>query len=296
VYFPTRSKPLPEEMRTAPTYEDRPARIALDRDSPLPLYRQIKGHLARMAEERHGGGERFPSESELTRLFGVSRMTVRQAIQELVDHGVLRRRRGAGTFVSAPPSEAPRRQASALAKDWPSHVDGMRVEPLAFEVCPCPADVAAILSIESGRPVRFLSRLRLAGEVPVAVDDRYIPIEFTRGIDGSGGAKPILLQLWDRVDLEEGEFELEAIGAAEREARWLRVPTGSPLMRRRLRYLAADGRTVMCGVSHYRADLVRYAVRVSLSDRRREAVDPLGFSSEMPGEARLRREFGPRDR
>ena len=273
---------------------NRQASIALDRNSPLPLYQQIKPHLVRIADDRRRDHGRFPSESELTRLFGVSRMTVRQAIQELVDEGVLHRRRGAGTFVTEPAVEAPTGAPSELGEEWPARAGEMRIEPLVFEVRPCPADAAAALSLESGTAIRYVSRLRLVENVPIAIDDRYIPLEFTRGMDGSGTSRSILLQLWERVDLSRGELELEAIGATEREARWLRIPSGTPVMRRRMRYLAADGRVVVSGVSFYRADLVRYAIQLSLSHRLRLRADPFGFSSELPGDARLRREVGPR--
>ncbi|MBV9521537.1 MAG: GntR family transcriptional regulator, partial [Alphaproteobacteria bacterium] len=68
----------------------------LDRGSPIPLYMQIKQYLSRQigAWERHD--EKFYTDADLCELFGVSRMTVRQAVQELVDEGLLKRARGIG--------------------------------------------------------------------------------------------------------------------------------------------------------------------------------------------------------
>src|SRR6185369_4401628 len=75
--------------------------VDLDRRSPIPLYLQIKQYLARQISvwERHN--DKFFTDGELCDMFGVSRMTVRQAVQDLVDDGLLKRSRGIGTFVVA---------------------------------------------------------------------------------------------------------------------------------------------------------------------------------------------------
>jgi GntR family transcriptional regulator, N-acetylglucosamine utilization regulator len=274
--------------------DDPGTEVALDRHSPLPLYQQIKRHLVRMAEERRGAPGRFHSESELTRLFGVSRMTVRQAIQELVDEGILRRRRGAGTFVTLPKVEERFGPAGELPDRWATDLGEMRIEPLAFDIRPCPAEFAVPLAVEPGAPIRYIARLRLAGSVPVAVDHRYIPPELADGMGRGIVAKSILLQLWDRLELSHGEIELDAVTAAAQEARWLGVSEGAALIRRRVRYLASDGRAVMTGVSLYPADLVRYSVHVPLSRNFRSTLEPFTHAEEAPREARLRRQIGPR--
>ena len=73
--------------------------VDLDRSSPIPLYLQIKQYLSRQIAvwERHN--DKFYTDGDLCNMFGVSRMTVRQAVQELVDDGLLKRARGIGTFV-----------------------------------------------------------------------------------------------------------------------------------------------------------------------------------------------------
>jgi GntR family transcriptional regulator len=248
-----------------------------------------------MAEAQRGRAERFQSESELTRLFGVSRMTVRQAIQELVDEGVLRRRRGAGTFVSLAKVEERFSASGELPELWGKNAGEMRIEPLAFEIRPCPAEFAGKLSLAAGAAVRYVARLRLAGSVPIAVDHRYIPTEFTNGLGRGGVSKSLLLLLWDKIELSHGELELDAVSAAVPEAGWLNVHEGAALIRRYVRYLARDGRVVMAGVSLYRADVVRYSVHVPMSRTFRNSLHPFPNTEEAPRIARLRREIGPRE-
>ncbi|HEY6739521.1 MAG TPA: GntR family transcriptional regulator, partial [Actinopolymorphaceae bacterium] len=80
----------------------------LDRDSPVPLYHQLEQALLRLVTtETMAAGSRFPSETELCARFGVTRPTVRQALDRLVRVGVLRRERGRGTFVASVPEAPP---------------------------------------------------------------------------------------------------------------------------------------------------------------------------------------------
>ncbi len=74
------------------------ASLALDRESARPLHEQLSEQLTRLIRELSTGG-RLPTEEELTKTYGVSRTTVRRAVQALVDTGVLTRRQGHGTFV-----------------------------------------------------------------------------------------------------------------------------------------------------------------------------------------------------
>jgi GntR family transcriptional regulator len=269
-------------------------RIALDRSSPLPLYVQIKQHLLRLIAASGGGSERFHTEIELCRMFGVSRMTVRQAIEELVDEGLLARRRGSGTYITPPRFEEQLSSLLNFEDQWEASGRPMGIEPLAFEMRPCPAEIASELGLETGDAVRYVARLRLAGALPIGVDHRFIPADLAEGIGKGGVTKSLLRALWNQLDLSHGELHFEAATAGEEEARWLGVAVGSPLMRRRLQYFARTGRPVMAGDSVYRADLVRYSVHVPLSREYRRTLDSLLRSEEAPREVRLRREVAPR--
>jgi len=90
---------------------------ALDRASPIPLYHQLETALLKLiADRRLGPGALLPSEPRLAADFGVTRPTVRQALDRLVRVGVLRRERGRGTFVANPPETRPPQLAPAAIK------------------------------------------------------------------------------------------------------------------------------------------------------------------------------------
>src|SRR6185437_17137686 len=81
--------------------------VALDRGSPIPLYLQIKQYLKRRISAWEPQDDKFFTDAELCGMFHVSRMTVRQAVQELVDDGLLKRARGIGTFLVSRQADEP---------------------------------------------------------------------------------------------------------------------------------------------------------------------------------------------
>jgi GntR family transcriptional regulator len=268
--------------------------VRLDHASRLPLYVQIKQHLLRKIAGWPAEAPQFFTDGELCRMFGVSRMTVRQAVQELVEEGFLKRRRGAGTFVSARKIEE--RFAPLVNADlqWAAGDRPARIEVLAFEIRPCPAAVAASLDLAPGTPVRYIHRLRYAGAVPIAVDHRFLPLPVAEKAMPQGTARSIVHLIWDHYDLERGEMALEAATAGADEERWLRVPAGEPVIVRRLRYLARGDQPVMAGHTVYRADLVRYTVEVPLSREVRDNAESFAQAEDFDRPTRFRREFTPR--
>ena len=269
--------------------------VPLDHASPLPLYMQIKQHLLREIAAWPASASQFYTDGELCRMFGVSRMTARQAVQELVEEGFLMRRRGAGTFVAARNIEerfAP--LAAAADLKWSSGALPARVEVLAFEIQPCPAAIAPSLGLPAGAPVRYLRRLRYAGAVAIALDHHYVPMPIAEKALPQSTTRSIVHALWEHFDLDRAEMALEATSAGADEERWLCVPAGEPLIVRRLRYLARGDEPVMAGISLYRADLVRYTVEVPLTREARERPELLSEIEDFDRLVRFRRELTAR--
>jgi GntR family transcriptional regulator len=165
----------------------------LDRSDDRSPYLQIAAALRDAINVgRLGPGDRLPSESELTGYYGVARMTVRQAIQELKTEGLVMAEHGRGVFVRSAPvvrrlaSERFARQhrdrgkAAFLAEaekiGYTAGVDSIRVHEAPVE-----ADMAERLGIKAGDPVVVRARRYLANGEPVETATSYIPAEFARG-------------------------------------------------------------------------------------------------------------------
>lgn len=137
--------------------------------APEPRYGQIARYLRGLVAAG-APGDRLPSDAELCRRFSVSRMTARQAVQVLVNEGLCYRRRGRGTFVA--PRPVPRLLGSPLSFTESMRRRGLRASSLILlaEVRnPDPEDVEA-LRLEPGERVAVLERLRLADDVPMAIE------------------------------------------------------------------------------------------------------------------------------
>jgi GntR family transcriptional regulator len=235
----------------------------LDRASPLPLYAQIKQRLITMILNWNRD-DRFYSDEQLCALFRVSRDTIRQAVAELVQAGVLTRSRGLGTFVVLQKVEERFNPAMDLLQQWAAHGAPLQMTPLVFERRAAPPEIAQALALHAGAPVLFIKRLRTTATVPIAIDYRYLPLDLAGSWTEEAATGSPLHVLWQTVDIAAGEFAIEAALAGPDEVEYLHVPAGAPVLIRTLRYHDHAGRFVLAGHTVHRADLVRYSLTVPL--------------------------------
>jgi DNA-binding GntR family transcriptional regulator len=150
--------------------------ITIDRFSPVPLYFQVARRLEELIES--GGlapGARLENEITLADQLGLSRPTMRQAIQHLVDKGLVVRKRGVGTQVV---HNRVRRQVelTSLYDDLTRTNRAPRTEVLSFEIEPAPDEVAVALGVANGSDVIAIERLRYADDEPLALLHNYLPV------------------------------------------------------------------------------------------------------------------------
>lgn len=238
---------------------------ALDRASPIPLYVQVRNRLLAMVGGWTDPEKRFFSDEELTAMFGVSRATVREALAELVEAGVLRRTRGRGTAVSLRKVEEKLTPVMNIRSQWEAEGRPITASVLVFERVGASAAVAEALGIADGAPVLFVKRVRATAIAPVAIDWRYLPAWIGDGLERADAAASLLHNLWRKVDLDHSELTIEAALSGPEEMELLHLPARSPVLVRHLVYFDRAGRRVMAGQSIHRADLMRYSVRVDLS-------------------------------
>ncbi|MGW0824788.1 GntR family transcriptional regulator [Streptomyces sp. NPDC002845] len=237
--------------------------FTLDRSSPVPLYYQFAQQLESAIE--HGvlaPGSLLGNEIELAGRLGLSRPTVRQAIQSLVDKGLLVRRRGVGTQVVHSQVKRPL-ELSSLYDDLEAAGQNPATRVLHNEVEPASAEVAAALGIAEGSGVHRVDRLRLAHGEPVAALCNYIP-EGLLDIDTARLEVTGLYRMLRTVGitLHSARQSIGARNATPEEAERLQEPECTALLTMQRTAYDDTGRAVEYGSHIYRAS--RYAFEFQL--------------------------------
>ena len=149
----------------------------IDTESDIPLYHQVKEGLREaIADQALEPEDMLPSERELSKLYGVSRQTVRQAVQELVQEGLLRRIAGIGTFVAKPKvvQVFPTVLGFSARMRQEGHATINRV--LRQQEEPASPSVARRLQIPEGSPVMRLVRLRIVDNEPLMIETSFLSL------------------------------------------------------------------------------------------------------------------------
>lgn len=155
----------------------------LDRSSPLPLWAQVLADL----RERVAAGEfsdRFPTDEELRRHYGVSRQTVREAARRLQGEGLIVRQRGRGTSLAGTPLEQPLHALYSLART--AQDQGYSEHSRVLSLVRCPAgDAAGPLGLGPDDETVLVERLRYVGEEPLSVHRSWLPFDRAAGLLGA---------------------------------------------------------------------------------------------------------------
>ncbi len=242
---------------------DRPLPLSVDRTSPVPLYFQLAQQLEAAVEQgRLAPGALLGNEIDLAARLGLSRPTVRQAIQSLVDKGLMVRRRGVGTQVVHSKVRRPL-ELSSLYDDLEAAGQRPATGVLRNTVEPATAEVAAALGVAEGGEVHLVERLRSAHGEPVALLRNHLPLGLlplpTEELEATGLYR---LMRAAGITLHSARQSVGARAADEGQARVLGEPVGAPLLTMERTTYDDGGRVVEFGSHVYRAD--RYAFEFQL--------------------------------
>jgi DNA-binding GntR family transcriptional regulator len=227
----------------------------------LPQYRQIELTLRGRLETMRPGA-RLPSDEELCREFGVSRMTARNAMRRLAEDGLVERIPGRGTFAVAPPAHrhADRLMAFSHEMERVGRTPSSRV--LAREIRPSTIVEAGALGLQPTEPVVELRRLRLADGIPIAVETAILvrrTADIVMAADLETGSLHEALARAG-LHLRRGHATISAEAATPDDVRLLDVERDAPLLVERRIIADTQGRPIEWTESRYPGD--RYALDV----------------------------------
>lgn len=242
------------------------APMALAHDVAEPLYLQIRDLLlGDIRSGRYGPHQRLPSEREMSTAYGVSRMTVRQAVIELQRSGAIYSRVGKGTFVA--PQKIEQQLQSVTSFSQQLHAQGEIPSSRVLSATSGLVDeaITAALGINSGDEVVTLSRIRLADARPVGIETAYLPTARVPGLlkhDFENESLYETLAHDHGLDLFTASQTIEAALADARELELLEMTRPAAVLRLRRLTMSSDGRSVELVMSSYRGDL--YQLRSNL--------------------------------
>ncbi|MBN2980441.1 MULTISPECIES: GntR family transcriptional regulator [Cohnella] len=244
----------------------------LDDKLPVTLQYQLRSALLEKIERRvWSPGAQIPSERELCEEYGVSRITVREVLKELVQKGYLVRKQGKGTFVSVPRFVNEFTSSYSLSEEIEKEGLTSDFKILSFKTCSPSPELQKLLGLAPSEPVWELTRLRLIGNEPFAWERAYTPWSVMEGAGEEQLEKEGLYLTIFRCSglmAEEAEVESEAVNCPAELVPLLQLKKNAAVMHL-TRVTKAQQRNIEYCESYVRSDRYKYRYRQILRKKNR---------------------------
>jgi len=232
----------------------------IDKKSPIPVYYQLKNYIKEEIKNNNlKPGDLLPSEREYCEKFNISRMTVRQALKELELEGLIRRERGKGSFITAYPIE----QVGIMSFTEMAEKEGLVPKTKILEFSKDKAGkIARFLNINEDDSIVKAIRLRIAGDMPVAVESVYIWEKIVPGIDIqklSGSLHKVLNEEYG-IRIIKSKLTFSVVFPAPDLIKVLEIREETPLLKIESIYYQEE--PIYYEVSFYRSDLFKVTVNL----------------------------------
>lgn len=240
-------------------------------NSKLPLHLAISEKLReQIYSSEYSPGEQLPSEHQLMLQFNVSRITVRRAIANLVNQGLVVSHRGKGVFVKDR-KKVMRSLSNPLIffdKDMVRQGSTASIHSLSFETVAPSVKVCQQLQLDERTPrVYCQKKIILTDQIPVAVDITYIPFDLGKTFATELQSSLIYPTLDSNgVSIEQVETIIECTHATHEVSEHLDIPLGAPLLVNRYIAYTTGEKPVICGETLSRADRLCYSVTLTKQD------------------------------
>ncbi|MGB0958977.1 MAG: phosphonate metabolism transcriptional regulator PhnF [Halocynthiibacter sp.] len=225
-----------------------------------PVWRSIAADLrADIAEERYSQGDKLPTEAVLSKRFGVNRHTVRHALTQLIEEGLVHTRRGSGSFVTAQPTDYPIGKRVRFHENLLAAGRTPRKHILSLEKRAATKGEARALQIKSGAEILAYHGVSLGDGLPVALAESLYPLERLEGLEDamrSSSGITEALKMIGVADYTRISTRITATLATATQALHLRVNEGAPLLRTSSVSVAEDRQPIELGRTWFSGDRV----------------------------------------
>lgn len=241
---------------------------------PLPLHARIREALRAGISQRRWADGKLPSEAELMQQYGVSRVTVRQAMQALEHLGLVVKVQGKGTYVAPPKPHQHLGRLQGFAEAMHAQGHAIDNQVLAIERQSATPAHAQALRLDAGAPLTFLKRLRRLDGWPVSLDCTWLPRAIgDRVAEADLAHRDVFLVLEQDLGLQLGHADLafDTVGADPEVAHWLGLAAGSPVLRIERLTHDVHGRPIDHERLYCRTDNFQFRLRI---DRRPDTPSP----------------------
>jgi len=241
-------------------------------ESPsLPIYFKIKRIIKqRISDGSYPLGSKIPSEHELSKEFGVNRLTVRHALNLLAQEGYLKRFRKRGTFISKRVEEFEELELQGFFDDLFYHVGKFKTRKVQISEKKPPQAVADLFQLDRNRDkIKMIKRVRYLGEIPAAFTINYLPPEIGNQISKEELYQMSLLQIFKeklKIPLGEAFQTIEASIADNEVAQALKISPGAQVLLMQRTFFTSYGKPFDFVQTFYRGDRFRYSVRFRYDD------------------------------
>jgi GntR family transcriptional regulator len=237
----------------------------IKKNSPIPIYYQLEEHLKELIENGElKPGDAIPPEREYAEKYQISRMTVRQAFTHLVNAGYLHRIQGKGTFVAERKIEQTLQGLTSFTEDMKARGLKPGSQLIQFEMIPATTQIASQLSIQEYAPVYEIKRIRLADDVPMALETNYISANLIKGLTEQIVNQSLYSYIETQLgyQIDHASQVIESSIADQIEAEHLKIKKGSPVMLIQRNTFLQDGTPVEFVKSSYRADRYKFMIQM----------------------------------
>ncbi|MBU8880358.1 GntR family transcriptional regulator [Bacillus sp. FJAT-29790] len=237
----------------------------IKKNSPIPIYYQIIEFIQEQIEKGElKPGDSIPSEREYAEKYQISRMTVRQAFTQLVNNGYLHRLQGKGTFVAEQKIEQILQGLTSFTEDMRARGMEPGSQIIHFQLIPATSQIASHLSIKEFEPVYEIKRIRLADNVPMALETNYISANLIKGLTEQIVNQSLYAYIEEQLNLriDHASQVIESSIANQMEAQYLNIQIGLPVMLIQRNTFLQNGTPVEFVKSTYRADRYKFMIQM----------------------------------